>query len=216
MVEVKPVEIVVDSREASSRIGEALSALPGVSVQTAELSSGDYLVAPGVAVERKEALDLIASILDRRLFEQVGKMLGEHDRAIVLVEGDPYKTGRDVAVEAIDGALAWLACLSGVHVMYSPSLAVTPRLLWRMAVQLRHGLGYEIPLRGNKPKQPWAQAQFIVEGLPGVGPTTARALVAHFGSARAVLCASEEDLRAVKGVGPKTAASIVQALVSGI
>ena len=45
-------------------------------------------------------------------------------------------------------------------------------------------------------------------GVPGVGETTARDLAHHFGTFEAVLEASEDDLRSVDGIGPKTAAEI--------
>lgn len=50
------------------------------------------------------------------------------------------------------------------------------------------------------------------EGLPGVGPETARKLVSHFGSPRAVFAAGAQQLRRCKGIGPKTADSIAAAL----
>lgn len=57
-----------------------------------------------------------------------------------------------------------------------------------------------------------AMAQYLVEGLPGVGPETARKLVSHFGSARGVFAANPLQLRDCKGIGPKTAESIAAAL----
>ncbi len=47
--------------------------------------------------------------------------------------------------------------------------------------------------------------------VPGVGPQTARALLARFGSAGRVLAASIADLRAVTNVGPKLAERIARA-----
>ena len=47
--------------------------------------------------------------------------------------------------------------------------------------------------------------------VPGVGPLTHRALIAHFGTAGKVLKASESSLKAVNGVGPKLAARIAGA-----
>ncbi len=47
--------------------------------------------------------------------------------------------------------------------------------------------------------------------VPGVGPQTARALLAKFGSAGRVLSASLANLRAVTNVGPKLAERIAQA-----
>ncbi|RAW46068.1 DNA ligase (NAD(+)) LigA [Halorubrum sp. 48-1-W] len=45
-------------------------------------------------------------------------------------------------------------------------------------------------------------------GIPDVGPTTARALAAHFGDLDSLLAADEADLRAVDDVGPTVAESI--------
>jgi fanconi anemia group M protein len=97
--------------------------------------------------------------------------------------------------------VSWLSLLSGVQVIFSPSVAVTPRLLWRMAIHATHGLGYEIPLRAAKPKN--AVAQYLVEGLPSVGPKTAQILLAHFGSPHAVFTATEEELLKVAGLGKR-------------
>lgn len=55
-------------------------------------------------------------------------------------------------------------------------------------------------------------SQYLVEGLPGVGPETARKLISHFGSARDVFAASVTELRACKGIGPMTAEGITAAL----
>ena len=48
----------------------------------------------------------------------------------------------------------------------------------------------------------------VLDGIPGVGPATKRALIKHFGSIKAIKAASAEQLAAVKGVGPKLAEAI--------
>ena len=210
-VAAKPVSITVDSRESRSGIPSKLSSIPGVAVDQTELVSGDYIIAPGVAVERKSATDFVASIMEGRLFDQLARMLIEHDRAIVLVEGQLYETRSAITHEAIDGALSYISLLSGASLITSPSLARTPFILHRMCLHLQHGLGYQIPFRSAKPKGP-VIAQYLLEGLPGVGPSLAQTLLAHFGSPRAVFAAEREALLRVKGVGPKSADAILSAL----
>lgn len=107
-----------------------------------------------MAVERKSATDFITSVIEGRLFDQMARMLIEHDRAIVLVEGSLYDTRSAIGPEAIDGALSYISLLSGASLMVSPSLARTPYLLHRMALHLQHGLGYTVPLRAGKAKAP--------------------------------------------------------------
>lgn len=208
----KPVTIVADSREARSGIAEKLAKIPGVTLQQAELASGDYLIGNGVAVERKAANDFVISLMEGRIFDQLARMANEHERAVVLIEGDIYQTHSAIAPESLDGALSYISLLSGVaSLIFSPSVARTPYILHRMALHTVHGLGYEIPLRAAKPKGP-AAAQDLLEGLPTVGPKAAQALLAHFGSPRAVFSASRDELLPVKGIGPKSADAIIVAL----
>jgi Fanconi anemia group M protein len=67
-------------------------------------------------------------------------------------------------------------------------------------------------MRTDKPRYDSGAALFLVEGLPGVGPGMARKLLQHFGTPSKVFAASANELRAVKGVGPTTTASILGAL----
>ena len=60
------------------------------------------------------------------------------------------------------------------------------------------------------PSDPLA-AEVLLCLIPGVGPRTRKTLLAHFGSAKAVLAAAASDLRGVPGVGPKISRSIVTA-----
>lgn len=208
---VKPVTITADSRETRAGIALKLQAIPGVTLKQTELTSGDYLIGPGVAVERKAATDFVISLMEGRLFDQLARMAIEHEQAIILVEGNVYDTRSAISPEALDGALSYISLLSGASLIHSPSLARTPFILHRMALHVQHGLGYEVPIRAGKPKGP-AAAQYLLEGLPGVGPKLALVLLAHFGSPRAVFAATRNDLLQVKGVGPKSADSIIAAL----
>lgn len=83
---IKPVTIVADSRETRSGIATKLARIPGVTVEQAELSSGDFLIGGGFAVERKAATDFIVSIMEGRLFDQMARMAIEHEQVVVLVE----------------------------------------------------------------------------------------------------------------------------------
>lgn len=129
----------------------------------------------------------------------------------VLLEGDFSRIRSAIDPEAIAGALAAMVTFFPVRIIPSASSANSAVVLARMHKHATEGLGYEIPLRTGKPKLP-AIAQYIVEGLPGVGAETARKLLLHFGSARRVLLASEDELKAVKGIGPKTITAIQEAL----
>lgn len=50
--------------------------------------------------------------------------------------------------------------------------------------------------------------RYVLEGLDGVGPSTAVDLLGYFGTVEAVLTATEDDLQEVSGIGPATAGKI--------
>jgi len=205
--------VICDSREARSGIAVRLAAVPGITVEQAELACGDYWIEDLLVVERKTATDFVLSVMDGRLFEQAARMATVTGVRVLLLEGDPLTDTRSqMSSESIVGALSALPVFFGISVLRSGSADDSALLIATMARHLVVGLGYDIPFRSAKPKSAGLIAQFLTEGLPGVGPSTARKLLAHFGSPRALFAAGESELRAVKGVGPKLAASILGAL----
>lgn len=206
-----PLTIRVDSREQASPVPAELRRL-GVIIDDALLETGDYICAPHVVVERKAASDLVLSVIDRRIFEQTAKMVAEFETSIVLIEGDIYSTGSAISEAALDGVLSWLATLSGVTVMSSHGPAHSARLIATIARHAQQGLGYEIALRANKPKQLKVQQQYLVEGLPGCGGARAKQLLQHFKTPHRLFTASREDLKAIRGVGDKLADAILDVL----
>ena len=202
------ITIVADMRETRSTIAQTLRGLPDVEVEVRELSCGDYLLREDFPVERKAAGDFVLSIQDRRLFEQVAKMKGEFGRATFIIEGDIYGTRSAMSPDAIRGALSYLVAIEGASILPTKNTADTAALLAVMARHLQDGLGYQVALRGSKPKDLRTQSQFIVEGFPGIGPGSAKALLGHFGSIQAICAADVPALRGAPGVGEKTARQI--------
>lgn len=206
------LDIIVDHREARSPVWQALHNNPQVRVEVRELPCADYLPHPDFGVERKNATDFVVSIMDRRLFSQVRRMKDEYSQALFIIEGDPYSTRSGIAPDAVRGALGYLMTIEKVSLMMVRDATETSALLVLLARQLQEGLGYEVALRANKPKDLTDLAQYLIEGLPGIGPSTARVLLKHFGSAHLVFTASVEQLCGVPGIGKKTAQRMYDAL----
>jgi len=66
--------------------------------------------------------------------------------------------------------------------------------------------------RGRRSRSMTASA---LDGVPGLGQSRRKALLKHFGSLKRVRAASADEIAAVPGVGPRTAAAVVAALASG-
>lgn len=203
-----PITIVADMRESRSTIISTLQHMPEYEVKVCELEIGDYMLREDFPVERKAAVDFVASILDRRLFEQVARMKAEYGKATFVIEGDVYSTRSKITPEAICGAISYLTIIEDARVLTTKNASETAALLATMARHAQEGLGYLVSLRANKPKDLRLSAQFLVQGLPGVGPAGATALLNHFGTIEVLLQADIAQLRKVPGIGAKTAEQI--------
>lgn len=203
-----PLKIRADMREQSSPVPGALARFGDVDVEFEALPTADYVLSDAVAVERKEANDFVHSIIDRRLFGQAARLSAEFERPILIFEGDLTRVRSAISPEAIRGALSFLAVVEGVTLLPSSGAEETAALIRVLARHAQEGLGYDVSLRGAKPKAAAVYAEYLVEGLPGVGRRRARQLLEHFGSPAAVMRAAPEELMRAPGIGKKSAEQI--------
>lgn len=206
------IEIYADHRETNSGLIEVLRSNPKLNVHSRELSSGDFIIHGTTCIERKSAIDFVASIMDNRLFNQIAKMKLDFANPIILIEGNPLKTYSKIKPEAVIGAMSYCTAIEKVSIITVANVNETAMMITTMARHLQEGLGYEVPLRSNKPKASLHQSQYLVEGLASIGPKNAKALVNHFGSPLKAFNASVEDLCKMNGMGKATAQRIYDAL----
>lgn len=86
-----PPRVVVDVREFRSALP---SLLHGRSMQIvpSQLTVGDYVLSPDIAIERKSISDLISSFKSGRLFNQAETMLQHYKYPFLLIEFDQGKS----------------------------------------------------------------------------------------------------------------------------
>jgi Fanconi anemia group M protein len=202
---------VVDFRETPSGIIDLMRAR-GIDVQTKHVTCGDVILDGVITVERKTADDFIVSIIDGRLFRQVANLKKNCDHPVLLIEGNPFRTGLKVSRSAIRGALLSVQTVWNVPVVYSQSIEDSVELMQIMACQFQK-MTTLMPLRaGYRPRRLSTRQLYVLQGFPGIGPHLAKRLLIHFGSVAAVLGASSETLKGVKGVGRVTAETIREVL----
>lgn len=206
-----PIHVVADDREKGSGVVEALARRDDTTVTVDRRSLGDYRVGDGLCVERKTLPDLAASIADGRLFRQASRLASASTRAAVVLEG----TARDLADsemrrEALQGALLTLTLQMSLPLLRAKTPTETARLLVYAARQRRRAQDGATPRAsgGTRPSGKRRTQLYVLQGLPGVGPTRAQRLLQQFGSVEAVMTASVESLEEVEGIGPKTAQSV--------
>ena len=205
MVETGPV--LVDHRERGSGIPEALAAA-GLDVRLTDLPVGDYVLGPGLAVERKGPTDLGASIRDGRIFDQAVRQQSAFPLAVLLIEGEPSGFSED----AWRGAVCRLV-EDGFTVLHSLDAEDSAAWVVRLAKRARRTsrtTRTEGPRRS--PRHPSAQAEVMLSVVPGISLTMARSLLDAFGSLSAIAAAAPEGLRDHPGIGRVRAARLAEAL----
>jgi ERCC4-type nuclease len=209
----EPVVIRVDHRESACGVPEFLRELPGVVIEVEQLGLADYVLSPRLAVERKSAPDLVASILDKRLFAQVEQLKSVYQHVVYLIEGPSLYGISNLHPNAIRGAISYLVVLNNVATLRSDGPEDSALLLATMARHEQQGLGYQISghFKRRSPA-PHLQMRYLVEDLPGIGPKRASALLERFGSLRLLFSATEEELGQVEGIGAKTAHEVYEFL----
>jgi len=177
-----------------------------------KLRVGDYLVNQAVLIERKSSADLAASILDSRLFRQAKAMVRSPLRTLFLIELPEASDLLPLHPHALLGACISLTVMWRQPLIFSRSPEESLLVLRLAAEQTGTLDGLELIRCGYRPKRSLRRKLFVLQGLPGVGPKLAASLLAHFGSVEKVTTANADQLRQVRGCGPKKAAAIRQVL----
>lgn len=196
--------LLFDHGERRSGVPAALERL-GVDVEGARLPAGDYVVSDRLVVERKGPTDLAASIKDRRLFEQVGRLADAYPSVVLIVEGEPVH----MQEAAWQGALGRALTL-GASVLRTRDTRDTAA--WIARLYRLEGKPASRPHGAPRVRRPTEDdlqtAEDVLRCLPGISTVGAGRLLAHFGSLERVFAASHEDLLEVRGIGPVRARTL--------
>jgi len=210
-----PIHIRIDTQEQRSGIPDLLAAMPQVHIDLTPLCIGDYDVGgdPRRVFERKTASDFLSSLAQGRLFAQLTELRKSRFAPILLLEGDPLRVSHSqMRPESIRGALAYIAAILRVPVLPSRGPADYAHLVYAAAKQCQIGHTAHGPAAGRRRASQSEQQMQIVLSLPGVGPATARAVCARFGSLHDLLSADAAQLSTVPGLSPARAAALEQLL----
>ena len=200
--------ITVDDRETSSRVVGRLYEL-GTAITLERLEVGDYAVGDRILVERKTVQDFMNTLVERDLFGQIKAMADAVPRPVLIIEGeDDLYSVRNIHPNAIRGTLAAITVDMGVALIRTRDADDTADTLYVLAQRE----GSERGERKVHPKKSYRsvreEQEYALAAFPNVGLKSARLLLEHFGSLKAIVDAEPEELAAVHGIGEKTARAI--------
>lgn len=201
-------ELRVDPSERHAALLDLARQCDDFDVRMEHLTVGDYCLDRGIIVERKTHADFAVSLVDGRLFPQAAKLARSPHRPVILLEGPRPARMPDVHPHALKGAMVSLAVMWRLPVLCARDPEDSLRILRFLADQLGtsdHGV---LKRYDRKPKRLVSRKLYMLQGLPGVGPTLAQRLLLEFGRVERVVTADEEALMRVHGVGREKAARI--------
>ena len=198
----------VDHSERGAPLLELIRQCGAFDVRMARLRAGDYLINDEILVERKTVLDFSASLIDGRLFPQASRLARDPYRTLMVIEGPPAIPMPDVHPHAIEGALVSLAAMWRLPVLHTACPEDSLRIMRFLASQASGGRERVLRPYDRKPKRLRSRRIYVLQGLPGVGPTLAVRLLEQIGSVQGVVTADVEMLQQVRGMGPKKATRI--------
>jgi Fanconi anemia group M protein len=128
------LNIIVDHREPAG-IKKHLIKL-GMNVKEQQLDIADYVLSDMVACERKTGADLISSLMDNRLFEQIDRLIETYEQAILILEDLPLAFERvewKKRKKHVFGALTYIFLRRQLPIVPTGSKSETAILLNRIA-----------------------------------------------------------------------------------
>ena len=188
-------QIIVDDREKNSLVASELVKL-GRKIEFSHLPVADYII-NDVAIERKTLSDLYSSIIDKRIFHQLDE-IRQYPKFLLLLEkrsrlSDPV-TDRvhDINYNVIRGFILSTLLNKNIPCIFSED-ELDSALYISILSKKKEKSGFSIrPQKIALSKK--EQVQFILEGFPSVGPSTAKKLIERFGSLKNIINAPTEEL----------------------
>jgi Fanconi anemia group M protein len=189
--EIKKIPVIIDNREKNSLVTSELIKLNN-KIQFEQLQIGDYIIGD-IAIERKTYPDLINSIINKRIFDQL-ENLKKYPNQLLIIEQD--KTSKiNMNENAIRGFILNTAIKSKIPIIFSKDEEDTAKYLNLLTINKEQKKLSIRPSKNSVSKE--EQIQFILEGFPGVGPKKAEDLIKEFKNLKNISNASIEQLEKI-------------------
>jgi len=191
--------IIADDRERD--VIAALRAHPA-DVIPQRLDVADFICSSECAVERKRGDDLVGSIQDGRLRDELTRLGETFERPLLVLEDLNRAFARgNFSPASIYGAMASVALYFGIPIIPTRNAADTALLLFRIATREQEDRKAPAEARHAPKKMSLAERrEYFLEGLVNTGPEKAKLLLEHFNTPGAAI----DALRDVKIAGTKT------------
>jgi len=187
--------IITDIHEKNSLVLAELHKSTQIQLQIQPLKIADYLIGQ-TAIERKTISDLISSMINKRLIQQLNQMQA-YPQKLLIIEGNLKEIlEEDSNISKALRGLIISVSLNNCPVIQTSDYQDTAKYLITLAKQQLKP-PQEISLHSRIPKTIKEQKKYILEAFPNIGPKTAKKLLKKFSNLSSVFNASEEELKEI-------------------
>ncbi|MEK6951472.1 MAG: ERCC4 domain-containing protein [Nanoarchaeota archaeon] len=214
-------KIIVDYREDKNIVKELYK--HGVDVEIKSLIAADFIMqikdfnnnVKDLAIERKTTSDFLNSIIDKRILTQLIALKENFPLQLLIIEGEEniYQI-RNFHPNSIRGMLSSIAIDYQIPILYTKNYRDTAAYLALIAKRLEKPRRSISLLNKRKPLTLKEQQKYIIESLPGIGPSLSKSLLEKFKTVKNVINAKEEKLQKVEKIGEKKSKMIREILDS--
>jgi Fanconi anemia group M protein len=203
-------KIIIDYREDKNVVKELYK--HEIDVEIKSLVYADFIMqikdvdghVKDLGIERKTIKDFLNSIIDKRILSQLISLKENFPLQLLIIEGKEniYEI-RDFHPNSIRGVLSSIAIDYQIPMIYTKNYRDTAAYLALIAKRLERPKKHISLISKRKPLTLREQQEYIIESLPGVGPTLSKSLLKRFKSVKNVINAKEEKLKKVEKMGNK-------------
>lgn len=188
--------IIADIHEKNSLVLAELHHSTQIRLEIKPLKIADYLIG-NTAIERKTVSDLISSMINKRLIQQLNQMQ-KYPQKILIIEGDineVYEEDSNIS-KSLRGFLLSIITNHQTPIIQTQNYEDTAKYLITLAKQQLKSKT-PISLHSRIPKTIKEQKSYILESFPNIGPTKSRQLLEKFKTLNNTFNSSEEELNEI-------------------
>ncbi|MGB5107037.1 MAG: helix-hairpin-helix domain-containing protein [Candidatus Zixiibacteriota bacterium] len=190
----------------------------GINIRYTALRLIDYLIAGRIAVIRRTVPAFMEDLSNKMVYRTAPEFKRTFPDPLYIVEGDRPASTISSTTHGRSG-VTYLTFVNRIPIIFSSTPEETGKYLALMMKQVAFASTAETMSNGNNEKiddessaEIDAEVQLqVLSAIPGIKEDNAKALLAKYGSLRAIIDADETELSKVKGIGAKKAKAIMQA-----
>lgn len=208
--------LIANSKEKGNEVTTYLEK-EGINIRYTALRLIDYLIAGRIAVIRRTVPAFMDDLANKMVYRTAPEFKRTFPDPLYIVEGDRPASTISSTTHGRSG-VTYLTFVNRIPIIFSSTPEETGKYLALMMKQVAFAATAESMNNGGENQDDDANIEIDAEvqmhllvAIPGIKEVDAKALLAKYGSLRAIVMASEAELAKVKGIGAKKAKAIAQA-----